>query len=125
MLRIAEASSSQQNYGEIDCVSLAKEMVRSGFGHTVLPLAAVRDEIDRGILSFRLIEHDPLGAVHTIACRHSRIQTPLVAEVRGLLRDLMFSLARSGVLGRERFRLRAPATSAGLALRPLLEAAIG
>jgi LysR family transcriptional regulator, nitrogen assimilation regulatory protein len=113
----------RQNW-QIDCVPLTKEMVRSGLGHTVLPLAAVRDEIDRGILSFRLIEHDPLGTVHTIACRHSRIRTPLVAEVRGLLRDLMSGLARSGAWAGA-VPIGAPPTSAGLASRQMLEAAIG
>ena len=82
---------------QVDGVSLTKEMVRDGLGHSVLPFIAVRDEVARGSLSFRPIEHDPILTVHAIACRSGVAPAPFAAEVRRLLRDVMAGLARSGV----------------------------
>jgi LysR family nitrogen assimilation transcriptional regulator len=82
---------------QVDGVALAKEMARDGHGHTILPFVAVRDEVARGSLSFRPIEHDPIMAVHAIATRRGVVPAPFVTEVRDLLRDLMAGLARTGV----------------------------
>jgi LysR family nitrogen assimilation transcriptional regulator len=82
---------------QVDGVPLAKEMVRNGLGHTILPYVAVRDEVARGTLAFHPIEHEPLLAVHAIACRSSGAPAPFVADVRRVLRELMSGLARSGV----------------------------
>ena len=81
---------------QVDGVALTKEMVRDGLGHTVLPLIAVRDEVARGTLAFRPIEHDPLLTVHAIASRGGVAPAPFVTEVRCRLRDAMSNLARSG-----------------------------
>jgi LysR family transcriptional regulator, nitrogen assimilation regulatory protein len=81
---------------QVDGVALTKEMVRNGLGHTILPFAAVRDEVARGALSFHPIEHDPLLTVHAIACRGGISAGPFVAEIRYVLRDVMCGLARSG-----------------------------
>jgi LysR family nitrogen assimilation transcriptional regulator len=81
---------------QADGVALTKEMVRNGLGCTVLPLAAVRDEVARGALTFRAIEHEALVTLHAIACRRLDEPTPFVAELRGLLREVMVGLAASG-----------------------------
>ena len=81
---------------QADGVALTKEMVRNGFGRAVLPFAAVRDEVARGTLTFRAIEHDPLVTQHAIACRRVDGPAPFVVDVRGLLRGVMSGLAASG-----------------------------
>lgn len=109
---------------QADGVALTKEMVRNGLGCTVLPLSAVRDEVARGALTFRAIEHDPLVTFHAVACRRQDQPAPFVADARGLLRDVMSGLAASGewagacVSG-------ASARPAGAATHRELEAAIG
>jgi LysR family transcriptional regulator, nitrogen assimilation regulatory protein len=108
---------------QVDGVPLTKEMVRDGLGHTVLPFVAVRDEVARGSLAFHPIDHDPLITVHAIACRRGVAPAPFVSDVRGVLRDVMSSLALSGawpgavVTG-------VPVKPAGAAVRQELEAAI-
>ena len=82
---------------QADGLTLIIEMVRNGPGCTVLPFAAVRDEVMRGSLSFRPIEHDPLVTVHAIATRGGDAKAPFIAEFRRLLRDTMSDLAKSGV----------------------------
>jgi DNA-binding transcriptional LysR family regulator len=82
---------------QADGLTLIIEMVRIGPGCTVLPLAAVRDEVMRGSLSFRPIESDPLATVHSIATRSGNAKAPFIAEFRRLLRDTMSDLAKSGV----------------------------
>jgi LysR family transcriptional regulator, nitrogen assimilation regulatory protein len=81
---------------QVDGVSLTKEMVRDGHGHTVLPFVAVREEVARGSLAFRPIDHDPLLTIHAIASRGGIAPAPFVTDVKRLLRDEMSSLARSG-----------------------------
>jgi LysR family nitrogen assimilation transcriptional regulator len=105
---------------QVDGVPLAKEMVRDGVGHTVLPYVAVRDEVARGTLAFHPIEHDSLQTVHAVACRGGVAPPPFVTDVRDLLRDVMSNLVKSGawtgatVIG----------TSTRTAMDPVLEAAI-
>jgi len=81
---------------EADGVPLAKEMVRNGLGCTVLPLAAIHDEVARGSLLFRPIEHDPLLTVHAIASRREAVPAPFVIALRRLLHQVMSDLATSG-----------------------------
>jgi LysR family transcriptional regulator, nitrogen assimilation regulatory protein len=81
---------------QVDSVALTKEMVRSGLGCTVLPYAAVQDEIARGSLAFHPFGHDPLFTVHAIACRRTASPAPFIAEFRRFLRDAVTDLARSG-----------------------------
>ncbi len=82
---------------QVDGVPLAKEMVRNGLGHTVLPYVAVRDEVALGTLAFHPIDHEPLVTVHAIACRGGSAPSSLIADVRAVLREVMVSLAKSGV----------------------------
>jgi LysR family transcriptional regulator, nitrogen assimilation regulatory protein len=99
--RIVEASAFRRGVvldrvQQVDGVPLIKEMVRDGLGHTILPLAAVRDEVSRGNLAFHPIDHDQLTANHTIACRRDMARPPFVAEVRHELREVMTGLTRNG-----------------------------
>jgi DNA-binding transcriptional LysR family regulator len=80
---------------EVDGVALIKEMVRDGLGHTVLPRIAVQEEVARGSLTFRPIEHETLLTVHAIAWRGSAV-APFVADAGLLVRDTMSDIARSG-----------------------------
>jgi LysR family nitrogen assimilation transcriptional regulator len=108
---------------QVDSVPLTKEMVRIGFGQTVLPYVAVRDEINRGTLSFRPIEHDTLLTVHAIACRGGMAPAPFVVEARDLLRDVMSNLASSGVWTGA-VATGTSARAAGNTAHPVLEEAI-
>jgi LysR family nitrogen assimilation transcriptional regulator len=80
---------------QVDVLALIKEMVRDGAGHSVLPFAAVHEEVARGTLSFLPIGHEPLLTVHAIASR-SGAPAPFVAEVSRVLREVMSGLAKSG-----------------------------
>ena len=82
---------------QVEGVALTKEMVRSGLGHAVLPQIAVREEVARGTLAFRPIEHDTLLTVHTMASRAGVVVAPFVTDARRLLREVMSDIARSGV----------------------------
>jgi DNA-binding transcriptional LysR family regulator len=108
---------------QVDGVALTKEMVRDGSGHTVLPFAAVRDEVARGTLSFRPIDHDPLLTIHAIASRSGVVPAPFVAEVSRTLREVMSSQARSGVWAGASVT-GIPVKATGLDAVPELEAAI-
>ena len=81
---------------QVDGVPLAKAMARNGFGHTILPYAAVLDEVSRGTLAFHPIDHDPLLTIHAIATRSGTAPAPFVTEVRRVLRTVMSDLATSG-----------------------------
>jgi LysR family nitrogen assimilation transcriptional regulator len=81
---------------QVEGVALTKEMVRGGAGQTVLPHIAVREEVERGTLVFRPIEHDPLLAVHAIASLGGAAPAPFITEISGLLLAVMADLARSG-----------------------------
>jgi len=112
---------------QADGVALTKEMVRNGLGCTVLPLSAVREEVARGALTFRAIEHDPLVTVHAIASRRGDFSSPFVTDVRRLLRDVMSGLAAGGDwAGATATGLKAisAGTDAAPHVEPMLEAAI-
>ena len=100
---------------------LAKEMVRNGLGCTVLPFATVRDEVERGSLSFRSIEHDPLVTVHAIVSRYRTTPAPFNTIFRCFLAHMIFDLATSGVwAGTTGLMVK----STGEESHPMLEAAI-
>jgi LysR family nitrogen assimilation transcriptional regulator len=79
---------------QVDGVSMIKEMVRNGLGCTVLPFVAVREEVARGSLYFRPIEHNPLLVTHGITTRNN--MAPFVGDIRNVLRDAMTSLVKNG-----------------------------
>jgi LysR family transcriptional regulator, nitrogen assimilation regulatory protein len=108
----------------VDNVALLKEMVRDGSGHTILPLAAVDDEVARGTLSFLPIDHAPLITIHAIAWRSGAEPAPFVAEVARLLRDVMSNQAKTGVWAGASVTALIPAQAAGSSPQAKLEAAI-
>jgi len=107
---------------QVDGVTLTKEMVRNGLGHTVLPFVAVRDEVARGTLAFHPIDHDPLLTIHAIASRAGTTPAPFAAEVRGLVRGVMANLVKTGVWAGAA-PIVAPAKPAAEAGQTVLEAA--
>ncbi len=108
---------------QADGVALTKEMVRNGLGCTVLPLAAVRDEVARGALTYRAIEHDPLITVHAVACRRVDEPSGFTTGVRRLLHEVMSGLAASGEWAGAS-AVGTPARCAGTAGSRVLEVAI-
>jgi LysR family nitrogen assimilation transcriptional regulator len=81
---------------EVDSVALTKALVRTGQGYTILTYASVRDEVDRGDLSVRPIEHPPIIATLSMAMRAETVLAPLAREVVQEIRHLLVDLARSG-----------------------------
>jgi LysR family nitrogen assimilation transcriptional regulator len=107
---------------QADGVALIKEMVRDGSRHTVLPFAAVHDEVARGTLSFLPIDHAPLVTIHAIASRRGAAAALFVTEVSRLLHDVMAIQARTGAWAGVNVT-GMPGKSAGSATHPKLEAA--
>jgi LysR family nitrogen assimilation transcriptional regulator len=108
---------------QADGVALIKEMVRGSSRHTVLPFAAVRDEVASGTLSFLPIDHAPLVTTHAIASRRGGARPPFVTEVSRLLRNVMVIQARSGEWAAANVT-GMPAKSAGSSTQQDLEAVI-
>lgn len=81
---------------QVDGVLLTKEMVRNGLGSTVLPLAAVREDVARGSLTYRPFDREPLTVVHAIASRAGEGPDPFVSDVRRLAQDVIRGLAADG-----------------------------
>jgi LysR family nitrogen assimilation transcriptional regulator len=109
---------------QVDGVTLTKEMVRNGLGCTVLPYVAVRDEVARGTLAFHPIDHDPLLTVHAIVCRAGITPAPFISEARGVVRDALATLVKSGIWAGAA-AIVAPAKFAESVERQVLETAIG
>ena len=80
---------------ETDSVSLAKALVRNGFGYTVLSRMAVQEELARGSLVFRDIEYPPLICRHGVAFRHDLAGAAIVAAA-SLIHETMASLVQAG-----------------------------
>jgi LysR family nitrogen assimilation transcriptional regulator len=80
---------------EVNSVAATKAMVRNGLACTILPRAAVQDELARGVLCFRPIAHPELISLSAVVCR-SPASAPVVAEFVELARAAMTELACSG-----------------------------
>jgi LysR family nitrogen assimilation transcriptional regulator len=80
---------------QVNSVASTKVMVRNGLGCTILPLTAVQDEVDRGALAFRAINHPELLSVCAIASRRTA-SASIVAEFADITRKAMTALADSG-----------------------------
>ena len=104
-----------------DHVSLVKEMVRGGLGSSILPYSAVRDEVTRGTLVFRPIEHYPMIALHAIASPAPI--TEFTREFRAFLRGVIaVQVAREAWAGAA--MVAVPSRLAAMVDHPELEAAI-
>lgn len=80
---------------QANSVALAKIMVRSGLGYTILPLASVQDEVVRGTLGFRPIGQPALSFTRAIVFHRAASNSP-VATFAGMVRDEMATFAESG-----------------------------
>lgn len=79
---------------QIESLAALKQMVRNGLGCTVLPQAAVQEEIARGSLAFRPMEQPALGCTHTLAW--SEAAEPTVTALARLLRQVVATLVGDG-----------------------------
>ncbi len=80
---------------QANSVALTKIMVRSGLGYTILPHAAVQDEITRGALVFRPMGQPALRFTRAIAF-HRAASNSAVATFAGIVREVMTTLAERG-----------------------------
>lgn len=69
--------------------ALTRQLVHAGHGCTILPLAAVQDEIDRGLL--RAVRIDGTDVLRAVACATARSQTPPAGlwEVTRIIRQVV------------------------------------
>ena len=75
---------------------LTKAMVRDGLGSTILTLAGVAHELAAGQLTARPIHWPPLMSTVCIAAPRGQRPAWLVAEMTGLIRDVIAGLVASG-----------------------------
>jgi LysR family transcriptional regulator, nitrogen assimilation regulatory protein len=80
---------------QVTSLALIKAMVRGGVGHTVLPRAAVQDEVDAGSLTFRPIGQPPLHCTRVLAF-HRSASNSLVPDFAELVCDSVTALASRG-----------------------------
>ncbi len=77
---------------EVDSLTTTKELVQSGTGYTVLPLAAVHKEVELGRMSARRLSGPPLKRTVVLASVAQRSRSmaveALVTVIRSVVRDL-------------------------------------
>jgi LysR family nitrogen assimilation transcriptional regulator len=76
---------------QVTSLALTKAMVRGGVGNTVLPRAAVQDELDSGALAFRPIGQPPLRCTRVLAF-HRSASNSLVPAFAELVCDSVMTL---------------------------------
>jgi LysR family nitrogen assimilation transcriptional regulator len=82
---------------EVDALSTIKRMVEAGLGHTLLPLAAVREELAAGTLSARRIV-DPVIERHaSLVSSSRRPQTRVQRAMLKIVRDVCGQIIADGV----------------------------
>jgi len=109
---------------QVDSVPLTKEMVRGGLGFTVLPFAAVQEEVARGSLAFFPLGPEPIFTVHAITSRRTTVPDAFVIEFRRFLRNALIELARSGTWAGATAVRSAATTATGPTRETAREAAI-
>jgi LysR family nitrogen assimilation transcriptional regulator len=80
---------------QVNSIALTKVLVRGGLGHTILPRAAAREEIERGALAFRPIGQPPLSSTCVLAFHRAASNSPVTAFA-DMVRDAVIALAESG-----------------------------
>ena len=77
---------------EVDSLTTTKELVQSGTGYTVLPLAAVHKEVELGQMSARRLSGPPLKRTVVLAtvaqCSRPMAVEALVIVIRSVVREL-------------------------------------
>jgi len=96
--RLLEQSAAQHGVRckillEVDSVMLTKEMVRKGFGYSMLTYSAVQDDIARGEIRAYPIERPPLVSTLAITMLRETAPSPfvrdLIAKVRETVREFV------------------------------------
>ena len=80
---------------QVTSTALIKAMVRGGIGNTVMPRAAVQEEVDAGALSFRPIGQPPLHCTRVLAF-HRAASNSLVPAFADLVCESVTTLAKRG-----------------------------
>ncbi|MBD3764295.1 MAG: LysR family transcriptional regulator [Rhodobacterales bacterium] len=84
---------------EVDSYSSIKSLVAAGYGLSILPRHALRDDLARGRLrAVRIADPGLWRRVH-LACPTRRPMTPAQQAIRDLLRDVVAGLVQSGAWG--------------------------
>jgi LysR family transcriptional regulator, nitrogen assimilation regulatory protein len=81
---------------EVDGVPLVKELVKRGFGSTVVTYAGIAADVDRGELNTIPIERPQLVSTIAIGARHETKTRWLTKELISLVRNSVVGLAESG-----------------------------
>jgi LysR family nitrogen assimilation transcriptional regulator len=77
---------------EVDSVALTKLLVHQGYGYSLYTYGAVHDDVIRGELSVRAVERPAIRSVLTIATLRERHASPLVGQLREIVRDKLHRL---------------------------------
>lgn len=81
---------------EVDAYSNIKELVASGFGYSILPLNAIKREIDAGTLQHWSIFEPPIRRGVHLASSVERPMTNATAVVLDLVQEVLQELCRNG-----------------------------
>lgn len=81
---------------EVDAYSNIKELVAGGFGYSILPLNAIKREIDAGTLQHWPIIDPPIRRGVHLASSVERPMTNATAAVLGLVQEVLQDLSRTG-----------------------------
>jgi LysR family nitrogen assimilation transcriptional regulator len=81
---------------EIDSFHTVKQMVITGYGHTVLPLSAVQHELAVGSLNARRIVHPSIERHAAMVSASRRLKTPAQQATARLLQDVARRLIAEG-----------------------------
>jgi LysR family nitrogen assimilation transcriptional regulator len=81
---------------EVDSLTTTKELVQSGTGYTVLPLAAVQKEVELGLMSARRLSGPPLKRTVVLASVAQRSRSMAVEALVTVIRSVVGELAAQG-----------------------------
>ena len=81
---------------EVDSLTTTKELVQSGTGYTVLPLAAVYREVELGRMSARRLSGPPLKRTVVLATVAQRSRSMAVEALVTVIRSVVRELAARG-----------------------------
>ncbi len=81
---------------EVDSLTTTKELVQSGTGYTILPLAAVYKEVELGRMSARRLSGPPLKRTVVLASVAQRARSMAVEALVTVIRSVVRELAAQG-----------------------------
>ena len=84
---------------EVDSVPGMKELVRRGLGSTILPLGAVRAEVEEGVFHARRIDDSRLQRTMYLAYSNSRAPSKAFVAISQIIEETVRDLAASGAVG--------------------------